>query len=353
MESTTKLFCQKRALFKKAVKRVQRGSLILLCTQTYRYRSALKAYKPPSDIFQIMEKSEKGTPTEFGLKILQKLYPKIAPRAAQIQTHQTNLEEEKLSQQEINDIVKKIPNDKDPGYDGIDNIIVKVIFNSFPSLLLDFFSKCLELKCFPDPLKIGLVILFHKTGKEEQNIKSYRPISLLPTLDKLLEKLLLQRFNSQLKTKKLQHPLQYGFREGTSADDALLHVTSLLEQARRQEKHAVLISLDISGASDSLQYSSIRDRFASLSLFSNISETLLYTLRNRKVAMQTSEGPVLWEQTQGCPQDSCSVPAFWNIVADEILSVQWPQGAHLQAFADGSAFIVTDNTRERPESSAN
>ncbi|GBN27431.1 hypothetical protein AVEN_189199-1 [Araneus ventricosus] len=78
----------------------------------------------------------------------------------------------------------------------------------------------------------------------------------------------------------------------------------------------------MSGAFDSLQYSSIRDRFASVSLFSNISETFLDTLRNRKVAMQTSEGPVLWEQTQGCPQGSCSRPAFWNIVADEILSVQ-------------------------------
>ncbi|GBM67275.1 hypothetical protein AVEN_201208-1 [Araneus ventricosus] len=62
--------------------------------------------------------------------------------------------------------------------------------------------------------------------------------------------------------------------------------------------------------------------------------------------MQTSEGPVLWEQTQGCPQGSCSRPAFWNIVADEILLIQWPQGVHLQAFADVFAFIVIDNTCE-------
>ncbi|GBM16328.1 Retrovirus-related Pol polyprotein from type-1 retrotransposable element R1 [Araneus ventricosus] len=256
-----------------------------------------------------MESSEKGTSTEFGLKILQKLYPKIEPRAPQIQPHQTLLEEEKLSQQEIDDILKNILNGDTPGYDGIDNIIIK-------------------------------------TGKDEQNIKFYRPISLLPTLGKLLEKLLLQRFNFKLKTKKLQHPLKYGFRDGKSADDALLHITSLLEQARRQEKHAVLISLDISGAFDNLQYSSIRDRFASLSLFSSISETLLDTLRNRKVTMKTNEGPALWKHTQGCPQGSCSGPAFWNIVADEILSVQWPQGVHLQAFADDFAFIITDNTRE-------
>ncbi|GBM67276.1 hypothetical protein AVEN_201209-1 [Araneus ventricosus] len=183
-----------------------------------------------------------------------------------MQPQQTLLEEEKFSQQEIYGILKNIPNGKAPEYDGIDNIIVKVIFNSFPSLLLDFFNKCLELKCFPDPLKIGLAMLFHKTGKDEHNIKSYRPIPLLPTLGKLIEELLLQRFNFQLKTKKTQHPLQYVFRESLSAEDALLHVTSLLEQARRQEKHAVLISLDISGAFDILQYSSIRDRFASLSL---------------------------------------------------------------------------------------
>ncbi|GBM79829.1 hypothetical protein AVEN_127146-1 [Araneus ventricosus] len=86
-----------------------------------------------------MESSKKGSPTEFGLKILQKLYPKIAPRAAQIQPHQTLLEEEKFSQQEIDDILKNIPNGKAPGYDGIDNIIVKtspvhlIVFNTLPS----------------------------------------------------------------------------------------------------------------------------------------------------------------------------------------------------------------------------
>ncbi|GBN72524.1 hypothetical protein AVEN_124195-1 [Araneus ventricosus] len=76
------------------------------------YRSALKAYEPPSDIFQMMENSEKATPTEFRLKLLQKLYPKIAPRAAQIQPQQTLLEEGKFSQQEIDDILKNISKGK-------------------------------------------------------------------------------------------------------------------------------------------------------------------------------------------------------------------------------------------------
>ncbi|GBM64271.1 hypothetical protein AVEN_47228-1 [Araneus ventricosus] len=60
--------------------------------------------------------------------------------------------------------------------------------------------------------------------------------------------------------------------------------------------------------------------------------------------MNTSGGSGLWEQIQGCPEGSCSGPDM--IVADEILSVHWPQGVHLQAFADVFAFIITDNTRE-------
>ncbi|GBN05192.1 hypothetical protein AVEN_134537-1 [Araneus ventricosus] len=115
-------------MLKNAVKRAQRGSWRLLYTQTLTpcgtpYRSALKAFKPPSDIFQRIESSEKETPTEFGLKIVLKFYPKIAPRAAQIQPNKTILEEEKYSQQEIDGILKNIPNGTVPGYDGIDNIM--------------------------------------------------------------------------------------------------------------------------------------------------------------------------------------------------------------------------------------
>ncbi|GBM10711.1 hypothetical protein AVEN_105-1 [Araneus ventricosus] len=69
-----------------------------------------------------MENSEKGTPTEFGLKFCKNCIQKFHQLH---QPYQTLLEEEKFSQQKIDNIVKKIPNGKSPEYDGIDNIIVK------------------------------------------------------------------------------------------------------------------------------------------------------------------------------------------------------------------------------------
>ncbi|GBN24087.1 hypothetical protein AVEN_4044-1 [Araneus ventricosus] len=42
-----------------------------------------------------------------------------------------------------------------------------------------------------------------------------------------------------------------------------------------------------------------------------------------KVAINTSQGPATWNQQQGCPQGSCTGPAFWNLVADEVLQQDW------------------------------
>ncbi|GBM35766.1 hypothetical protein AVEN_108964-1 [Araneus ventricosus] len=40
---------------------------------------------------------------------------------------------------------------------------------------------------------------------------------------------------------------------------------------------------------------------------------------NRKVILNTCEGSAIRDRKQGCPQGSCSVPALWNLVANEIL----------------------------------
>ncbi|GBO09227.1 hypothetical protein AVEN_18494-1 [Araneus ventricosus] len=106
---------------------------------------------------------------------------------------------------------------------------------------------------------------------------------------------------------------------------------------------------DIQCAFDSLKYEIIRKELRKLYTKSNISETIEDILSNRKVAIQTSDGPAVWNQTQGCPQGSCTSPLFWNIVADEILKIDWPKEIHLQEFADAFAFVNSGRTRRELE----
>ncbi|GBO44380.1 putative RNA-directed DNA polymerase from transposon BS [Araneus ventricosus] len=216
--------------------------------------------------------------------------------------------------------------------------------SNFPELLTTFMNKCLDLKIFPTPFKTGLIVLFHKKGKEKNSINSYRPISLLPILGKLLEKLLLQRVSVTINKQIVLHPHQFGFREGKSINHALRKLLSVIENAKKREHYVIVISLDIQEAFDNLKYDIIRKELRKLYTESNISETLEDILSNRKAAFQTTDVPAVWKQTQGCPQGSCTSPLFWNIVADEILKTDWPKEIQLQAFADDFAFVISGRT---------
>ncbi|GBL93973.1 hypothetical protein AVEN_76695-1 [Araneus ventricosus] len=74
---------------------------------------------------------------------------------------------------------------------------------------------------------------------------------------------------------------------------------------------------------------------------------------NRKVILNTCEGPAIRDQKQGCPQGSCSGPALWNLVANEILQENWPINTSIQAFADDFVLVSHAPTRVQLESQIN
>ncbi|GBO44175.1 hypothetical protein AVEN_180190-1 [Araneus ventricosus] len=90
--------------------------------------------------------------------------------------------------------------------------------------------------------------------------------------------------------------------------------------AKNRKLHTMVISLDIQGAFDHLQYNSIRNSLDEINFLSHTIETLKDILTDRKVTIQTAQGPVSWTQQHGCAQGSCTGPMFWNLVANEIIS---------------------------------
>ncbi|GBM42830.1 Putative protein in type-1 retrotransposable element R1DM [Araneus ventricosus] len=67
-------------------------------------------------------------------------------------------------------------------------------------------------------------------------------------------------------------------------------------------------------------------------------------LQNRKVTLLTPQGRATKDQKQGYPQSSCSGPALWNLVANEILNQVWPDNVHVQAFADDFVLVIKADT---------
>ncbi|GBO16705.1 putative RNA-directed DNA polymerase from transposon X-element [Araneus ventricosus] len=161
-----------------------------------------------------------------------------------------------FTKEEIPLVIKNIHEKKAPGPDGIDNIIIQKINKRFPILFMELFNKCLHLGTFPDPLKFGNIILFKKEGKPEDEASSYRPISLLPTIGKVLDKLLTQRLNYHLERLKEISDNQYGFREGRSTELAIHHLIQKINECKKKSPHVLVLSIDIKGTFDNIQHSS-------------------------------------------------------------------------------------------------
>ncbi|GBL61334.1 hypothetical protein AVEN_60401-1 [Araneus ventricosus] len=136
---------------------------------------------------------------------------------------------------------------KSPGYDEIDFFVLKIIFLTHSDILITFYNKCLSLQCSPNPLNTGVIVLILKKVENISDIKSYRRVTLLSTLGKILEKLLLERVNHHLRKNNHQHSNQYGFRTNRSTEETILDLLHKINSAENRNQHALMISLESKG----------------------------------------------------------------------------------------------------------
>jgi hypothetical protein len=98
----------------------------------------------------------------------------------------------------MKDEIKMLNQKKTPDLD----LITARMLNELPKEgfvnLMYIFNAILGLKYWPKSLKIAQIIMIPKPGKNPMDISSYRPISLLPTISKVLEKRILKNINKDL-----------------------------------------------------------------------------------------------------------------------------------------------------------
>ncbi|GBM03041.1 hypothetical protein AVEN_14553-1 [Araneus ventricosus] len=138
-----------------------------------------------------------------------------------------------FSSRELRKVKRELNKTKAPGYVGLDNITLQQIHSASPELLLEMFNKCLSLGLFLTSFKTGVILLLYKEGKDQNDTKSYRPISLLPSMGKLLEKLMTQRLTHFLKKTRQLSPKQFGFKEGVSIAHALDSLLTTIDSHKK------------------------------------------------------------------------------------------------------------------------
>jgi len=108
------------------------------------------------------------------------------------------------------------------GYDGITTKILKISAPFISSPLSYIFNKPMLSGIFPTRLKYTTIKPILKNG-DKKNVANYRPISILPSFSKILEKIIHIRLMNHLETNNILAAEQFGFRTSSSTIQALFN----------------------------------------------------------------------------------------------------------------------------------
>lgn len=252
--------------------------------------------------------------------------------------------------------IRSLPDRKATGVDIIGNEALKMAGDIVTPYLENVFEACLSKGHYPKWLKFSRTILFSKPGKLPHLPTSYRPIALLTSVGKVLEKIIVGRMKQALDSlpKSCALPLnQYGGLPGkstTAALHCLLNFVLMGWAKKRKGKHkdkrqkVSLLGLDISGAFPHVDRNKLIDLLVDKGIPGYLIMIIWSWLCDRQTMLEIpgDEGQLFFENG-GLPQGSCLSPFMFLIFAGPLFDIK-PTGLNVWfqifAFVDDTYIIV-------------
>lgn len=154
---------------------------------------------------------------------------------------------------EVYGIINKLKPKKSSGCDGISTVLLKHIKAEIAYPLAISINDSITSAKVPICLKRAKVIPIYKS-KEKDLLTNYRPISLLPSISKVLEKIIHKRVYAYLTSNNLLYPSQYGFRKGHSTAHAISEFLCKCVNAFEAREDTISVFLDLSKAFDTIDH---------------------------------------------------------------------------------------------------
>jgi len=244
----------------------------------------------------------------------------------------------KITRDEIVYTLKKCKS-LSPGPDGIPFIFIQYFGPKTQNILEKIYNTIWSDGSFPSTWKKGIIIPINKPGKCKFNTEGYRPITLLNTMCKVLEKIVNFRLIWFLEKINYLTPSQSGFRKNRSTYDNLTTIKKEAEQALQNKQILGLLSIDISKAYDVTWRHYILSKLNKVICNGNMLNFITNFLRNRsfqvKISNQLSD---IFTQENGVPQGSALSVTLFLVAINKIdKHCKYPIKANI--FADDANFL--------------
>ena len=170
-----------------------------------------------------------------------------------------------VTKEEVMKTIQSLKNKRSSGFDGISNRLIKNIGDIIAKPISKLINQSITEANFPKILKEAKVVPIHKKGSKLE-VANYRPISLLPALSKIWEKIINTQLTERMNDLEVISDTQFGFRKNHNTTNAVQRLVQEVNEAKRNNKVCAAVFIDITKAFDCCRHDIILNKLNNIGL---------------------------------------------------------------------------------------
>lgn len=251
-----------------------------------------------------------------------------------------NFKFKRIRVEEVEKLLLSIKSEKPCGVDHLDGRLLRLAVRFIAAPICHIFNLCFENSVYPQLWKIAKVTPLPKNSREPFAGPNSRPVSILPILSKLMEKIICKQIQCYFEENSINSECQHAYKVGYSTSTALTSLTDNWLKCIDMKLMVGAVLLDFSAAFDIISHELLLRKLSAYNFEDTAIKFMNSYLVNRQqcVLFNGTLSEMVTPQC-GVPQGSCLGPLLYSIFVNDLPHVL--KGACMEIYADDTTMYVS------------